>query len=114
LHYLDEPQVALTEAARALRAGGTLLVVDFASHDLEYLRDKHAHQRLGFSDEQMMGWLRDAGLLFERAELFSTSDTAKSGIAGSGASLTVKLWVARDPRVLIATDHTSAKVLETA
>jgi ubiquinone/menaquinone biosynthesis C-methylase UbiE/DNA-binding transcriptional ArsR family regulator len=114
LHYLDEPQVALNEAARALRAGGTLLVVDFAPHDLEYLRDKHAHQRLGFSDEQMTGWFRDAGLTFERVELFSSAKKPKTGTAGSGAGLTVKLWVARDPRVLIAnTDHNSTKVLET-
>jgi ubiquinone/menaquinone biosynthesis C-methylase UbiE len=112
LHYLDEPQVVLNEAARALRAGGTLLVVDFASHDLEYLREKHAHQRLGFSDEQMTGWLHDAGLTFERVELFSTTNT-KTVTAGSGASLTVKLWVAHDPRVLIANDHSSNRVLET-
>ncbi len=110
LHYLDEPQVVLNEAARALRAGGTLLVVDFASHDLEYLRDKHAHQRLGFSDEQITGWLREAGLGFERVELFSTT----SSTAGSGAGLTVKLWVARDPRQLMASnDHNSTKILET-
>ncbi len=110
LHYLDEPQVVLNEAARALRAGGTLLVVDFASHDLEYLRDKHAHQRLGFSDEQITGWLREAGLGFERVELFSTT----SSTAGSGVGLTVKLWVARDPRQLMASnDHNTTKVLET-
>jgi ubiquinone/menaquinone biosynthesis C-methylase UbiE/DNA-binding transcriptional ArsR family regulator len=114
LHYSDEPQVVLTEAARALRAGGTLLVVDFGSHDLEYLRDKHAHQRLGFSDEQMTGWFRDTGLSFERVEQFSSHSKSKTGIAVSGGGLIVKLWVARDPRQLIAnTDHTSTKVLET-
>jgi ubiquinone/menaquinone biosynthesis C-methylase UbiE/DNA-binding transcriptional ArsR family regulator len=114
LHYLDEPQVVINEAARALRAGGTLLVVDFASHDLEYLRDKHAHQRLGFSDEQMSGWFRDIGLDFERVEMFSTANKSKGCAAGSGAALTVKLWVARDTRVLVAnTDHNSNRVLET-
>ena len=114
LHYLDEPQIVITEAARALKAGGTLLVVDFASHDLEYLRDKHAHQRLGFSDEQMNGWFRDVGLGFERVEFFTTTNKSKGGTAGSGAGLTVKLWVARDPRLLIAeNDHTSKRALET-
>jgi ubiquinone/menaquinone biosynthesis C-methylase UbiE/DNA-binding transcriptional ArsR family regulator len=109
LHYVDEPQIVLNEAARALRAGGTLLVVDFASHELEYLREKHAHQRLGFSDEQMTGWLREADLSFDRVELFSTT---KSN-ANSNAGLTVKLWIARDQRQLIANDQMSAKVLET-
>ena len=109
LHYLAEPQVALVEAARALREGGTLLVVDFSSHDLEYLREKHAHQRLGFSDEQMAGWLREAGLGFERVELFSTAENRSR----SNAGLTVKLWVARDRRQLVANGQTTAKVLET-
>ncbi|MGL4406301.1 MAG: ArsR/SmtB family transcription factor [Notoacmeibacter sp.] len=109
LHYSDEPQVVLNEAARALRAGGTLLVVDFAQHDLEYLRDKHAHQRLGFSDEQIMGWLRDVGLSFDKVEQFSSVKTAESG-----SGLIVKLWVARDPRQLMATtNNTSNRVLET-
>ncbi len=38
LHYLDEPAKALMEAARVLKGAGRLLVVDFAPHDLEYLR----------------------------------------------------------------------------
>ena len=108
LHYSGEPQVVVNEAARALRAGGTLLVVDFASHDLEYLRDRHAHQRLGFSDEQMTGWFRDAGLSFERVELFSSAETGESG-----SGLIVKLWLARDPRSVVADiDHNSSQVLE--
>ena len=112
LHYLDEPQVVLNEAARALRPGGTLLVVDFASHNLEYLREKHAHQRLGFSDDQMKNWLQEAGLAFERVELFSHEST-KTATGDSDAGLTVKLWVACDPRVLIANNQTSIKIPET-
>lgn len=107
LHYSDEPQVVLNEAARALRAGGTLLLVDFASHDLEFLRDKHAHQRLGFSDEQIISWFKDAGLSFERVEQFS------SVTPSAGSELTVKLWVARDPRILMAgNDRVPNAILE--
>lgn len=114
LHYLDEPQVVLNEAARALRAGGTLLVVDFAPHQLEYLREKQAHQRLGFSDDHMINWFRDAGLNFEKVESFSSTNMPKAGSAESGAGLTVKLWIARDPRALIAkNDLNSNRVLET-
>lgn len=68
LHFLDEPQVALREAARVLRPGGRLIVVDFAAHDLEFLRSKHAHHRLGFSDAQIKGWLENAGLEFVMSE----------------------------------------------
>ena len=43
LHYLDDPARAIREAARLLRPAGRLLVVDFAPHGLEFLRDEHAH-----------------------------------------------------------------------
>ncbi len=62
LHYAEEPADAIAEAARVLRPGGTMLVVDFARHDLEYLREQHAHRRLGFTDDEVSGWLRRAGM----------------------------------------------------
>src|SRR5690606_8150784 len=62
LHFLDDPLAASREGARALRPNGRLLIVDFAPHRLEFLREEHAHLRLGFSDEQMLGWMKDAVL----------------------------------------------------
>lgn len=91
LHYLDDPAGALVEAARALRPGGRMLIVDFAPHELEFLRLEHAHRRLGFSHEQMAAWMSAAGL-----DLLSIRDLAPE--AGSSDQLTVTLWLARDPR----------------
>ncbi|WP_084174501.1 ArsR/SmtB family transcription factor [Afifella pfennigii] len=62
LHFLDDPAAAIAEAVRVLAPGGTLLIVDFAPHHAEFLREEHAHRRLGFSDRQLQAWLSDAGL----------------------------------------------------
>lgn len=62
LHYLADPAAAVAEAARLVSPGGRLLIVDFAPHQLEHLRDEHQHRRLGFADQEMRRWLTDAGL----------------------------------------------------
>lgn len=87
LHYLSDPAAAIREASRILRPGGRLLVVDFAPHDLDYLREEFAHQRLGFSDDQMSGWLRDAQM-----QTMTNTTLAPSGTRRS-ERLTVALWV---------------------
>jgi ArsR family transcriptional regulator len=92
LHYLDEPERAIAEAARVLRPGGRLLIVDFAPHDLEFLREKHAHRRLGFARPAMRQWIEAPGLELESARDLS---------AGKNR-LTVTLWLARDKRIAIA------------
>ena len=87
LHYLDDPGAAVAEAARVMRAGGRLLIADFAAHDLEFLRADFAHRRLGFSDRVVQGWFQAAGLKSV------ASDTVATGKA-SHDKLTVKIWVA--------------------
>ncbi|RVD47578.1 ArsR family transcriptional regulator, partial [Mesorhizobium sp. M8A.F.Ca.ET.023.02.2.1] len=83
------------EAARLLRPAGRLVIVDFAPHALEFLRDEHAHMRLGFSDRQIGEWFSEAGLDLEDAQEFEPR-------GGNEARLTVKLWLGRDRRLLIA------------
>ena len=95
LHYLDDPARALREAARTLRPGGRMLIVDFAPHGLEFLRDAHAHRRLGFGHQEIARALEGAGL-----EVSSIRDLTAS--ASGTDRLTVTLWLARDPRLLIA------------
>jgi ubiquinone/menaquinone biosynthesis C-methylase UbiE len=91
LHYLDEPGRAIAEAARVLKAGGRLIVVDFAPHDLEHLREAHAHRRLGLSDEHMKNWLRRAGLQLSLHEILPPP------LRQGGTGLTVSLWLAEKP-----------------
>ena len=83
LHFAQHPEAVIAEAARVLDAGGRLLIVDFESHEREELRTRDAHARLGFSDEQMLGWFAAAGLAPGVIETLE------------GGELTVKLWLAR-------------------
>ncbi len=62
LHYLPEPRAALAEAARALKPGGRLLVIDMLPHEREEYRERMGHVWLGFPAEQLEGWLGAAGL----------------------------------------------------
>jgi len=101
LHYLEHPGAAIAEAARLLRPSGQLLIVDFAAHELEFLREEHAHLRLGFADRQIAEWLGEAGL-----DLAETIEFEPRGVAGE--HLTVKLWLGRDRRLLIADQNTTA------
>lgn len=96
LHYLEDPGGAIREAAKALKPGGRLLIVDFAPHELEFLRDKHAHLRLGFPIEQVANWLEAAGLEVEKTQKLTTrqSDSEKS--------LVVTLWLAKNNNMLMA------------
>lgn len=97
LHFLHDPLPAITEAARMLRPGGRIVVIDFASHDHEELRLEHAHARLGFSHRQVADWLEQSGLSVEKIVDLPPD-------SGDTRALTVTIWLARDPRLLIASD----------
>ncbi|WP_224404558.1 metalloregulator ArsR/SmtB family transcription factor [Afifella sp. IM 167] len=84
LHFLDDPAAAIAEATRVLAPGGTLLIVDFAPHHVEFLREEHAHRRLGFSDEQLTAWLA-------ATELAAPKLSHLSPPSGSGEQLTVTI-----------------------
>lgn len=62
LHYVAEPADALAQAARALKPGGRLLVVDMMPHDREEYRQAMGHLWQGFESERLGGWMADAGL----------------------------------------------------
>jgi hypothetical protein len=71
------------------------LVIDFAPHEMEFLRTEFAHHRLGFPPEAVIQWMEQAGL--EGA--IHTSVAPQPGTEGK---IAVSLWLAHDPRFLIA------------
>ncbi|UAB78077.1 metalloregulator ArsR/SmtB family transcription factor [Erythrobacter sp. SCSIO 43205] len=82
LHFAQDPSIPLAEAARVIKDGGRIAIVDFADHNNEDLRHRYQHARLGFSDEQMTSLLRGAG--FEPGATHALA----------GGELVVKIWIA--------------------
>ena len=80
LHFAQDPAAALREAARVTRDGGRIAIVDFAAHQREDLRERHAHARLGFEDAPLADMLVSAG--FE----------PKRPVALDDGELVIKIW----------------------
>ena len=106
LHFLDDPGRAIRESAAALKPGGKLVVIDFAPHELDFLRADYAHRRLGFGDEQMAQWLSECGLAV-------LPPRAIAPATGADQQLTVKLWIGLDPRPALPAVASPVRELET-
>ena len=74
LHYLEDPEEAILEAARVLSPDGQLLIVDYEDHDRDEFRTDYAHRRLGFSDDDIRRWLSSAGLSLSHVENIPTQN----------------------------------------
>jgi ubiquinone/menaquinone biosynthesis C-methylase UbiE len=62
LHFADDPAAVIAEAARILAPDGKLLVADYAPHTRADLRHRFQHNRLGFEESAVVGYMHAAGL----------------------------------------------------
>ena len=85
LHFLDDPVLAIREAARLLAPGGHLLVTDFAPHRLDIYREEYAHRRLGFADAEIESAFADCGF---------TAVDSRTIVAPNDTTPTIKIWYA--------------------
>ena len=83
LHFAQDPELVLEQAARVTRPNGRTVIVDFAAHSHEEFRDLYAHSRLGFYDHQIEQIFNFVGF------------TCLPPIELEGKELVVKIWIGK-------------------
>ena len=64
LHHLDDPKRGFDEAARILRPGGQVLVMELATHSEDWVIEKLGHKWQGFRKEELLDFMENSGFKY--------------------------------------------------
>jgi ArsR family transcriptional regulator len=86
LHHVEQPVDIVAEAARILRTGGRLLIIDMVGHERTEYRDTMGHLHLGFDQSLVESWFATAGLRTEHFTMLRPDPEAQGpGLFAAGA-----------------------------
>ena len=67
LHHAADPAAALASAAKLLKSGGQILILDLLKHNFDKARELYGDRWLGFAESDLHRWLEAAG--FKKIEI---------------------------------------------
>jgi ArsR family transcriptional regulator len=100
LHHADSPQKALAEAARIVKPGGRVLLLELRGHQEQWVRERLGDKWLGFNDEELKRLMTDAGLTDVRVTVGArrARDPFTVLIASGVKTVDIATGVKRTPR----------------
>lgn len=92
LHHIVNPSKSIKEMHRVLKKGGTLIISDVYKHDGEWAREEMHDEWLGFSEDEIKGWLEDTNfknIIIEDTKLEAIGFSNKGEYTKTGIFLAI-------------------------